>query len=168
MRAAEVREIADGVDFGPASLGPIAVITEGLAGNTGTVTAEQRARILQQHNCLARTRGRKRYPERELLVIGRVDRLRQAHEAASVCLRGESEARIASVPESAPPRRPRQEPRPPPCPPPCKAPEPPDPSSLPPAEIPQHDSWTKNASELLDSGANALLALAPACSLKIG
>ena len=95
MRASELTEVVaeEGIDFGPPSLGPIAVIREALPNNEGTVSSDQKSKILQDHNCVARTRGRKRYPERELLVIGRVDRLRPAYEAAWRCIRGDDEAR---------------------------------------------------------------------------
>ena len=56
MRSAIVSSRAEGHDFGPESLGPIAVIQDPLANdNAGTVSSEQRARILNDRKCLART-----------------------------------------------------------------------------------------------------------------
>ena len=169
MRASELTEVVaeEGIDFGPPSLGPIAVIREALPNNEGTVSSDQKSRILQDHNCVARTRGRKRYPDRELLVIGRVDRLRPAYEAAWLCIRGEDEARPpAQELTSAAPRR--MEPRPPPHPPPAPAMEPLYQSGLPRPEIPLHDSWDIDCSEGAVPGASLPPALARACCLRKG
>eukprot|EP00959_Pyramimonas_sp_CCMP1952_P457444 9474944-Pyramimonas_sp.AAC.2 len=89
-RATLVEAQGEGHNFGPESAGPIAVITEPLTPDVagGQITAEARKLIARMHYCQARTRGRKRYADRDLVVVGRVDNLRNAYNDAKAFIQG--------------------------------------------------------------------------------